>query len=101
MNVHHAVETFSRYSSREKADFLLHFVHALTMLARDTYEGGRDGLTDPSRLRCIHELRHRVLSFLMALMKNDANRYPDDIFVRLILEPPRGFGASTATARGV
>ncbi len=24
----------------------------------------------------------------MALMKNDANRYPNDIFVRLILERP-------------
>ena len=58
------------------------------MLARDTYEVGRDGLTDPSRLRCINELQHRVLSFLMAWMKNDANRYPNDIFVRLILERP-------------
>jgi hypothetical protein len=73
----------------------------LTVLARDTYEVGRDGLTDPSRLRGINELQHRVLSFLMALMKNDANRYPDAIFGRLILEPPRGFGASTAPARGV
>ena len=32
----------------------LHFAHALTVLARDTYEVGRDGLTDPSRLRCIN-----------------------------------------------
>jgi len=101
MHVHHAVETFSRDASREKVDFLLHFVHALTMLARDTYERGRDGLTDPSRLRCLNELRHRVLNFLMALMKNDTNRHRDEMFVRLILEPPRGFGASTATARGV
>ena len=66
----------------------IHFAHALTVLARDTYEVGRDGLTDPSRLRGINELQHRILSFLMALMKNDANRYPNDIFVRLILERP-------------
>src|SRR2546422_2401895 len=63
-----------------------HFTHALTVLARDTYEGGRNGLTDPSRLRGMNELQHRVLRFLMALMKHDATRYPHDIFVRLILE---------------
>jgi len=66
----------------------LHFAPALTVLARDTYEVGREGLTDPSRLRCMNELQHRVLSFLIALRKNDANRYPNDIFVRLILERP-------------
>jgi hypothetical protein len=37
----------------------------------------------------------------MALMKNDANRYPNDIFVRLILERPEDWGISTATASGV
>ena len=36
----------------------------------------------------MNELQHRVLSFLMALMKNDANRYLNAIFVRLILERP-------------
>jgi hypothetical protein len=36
----------------------------------------------------MNELQHRVLSFLMALMKDDATRYPNDIFVRLILERP-------------
>ncbi len=36
----------------------------------------------------MNELQHRLLSFLMALMKNDANRYPNDMFVRLILERP-------------
>ena len=46
-------------------------------------------MTDPSRLRCINELQHRVLRFLIALMKEDANRYPNDIFVRLILERQR------------
>jgi hypothetical protein len=65
-----------------------HFAHALRVLARDTYEVGRDGLTDPSRLRGMNELQHRVLSFLMALMKDDAHRYPNDMFVRLILERP-------------
>lgn len=88
MTVHHAIETFSGYSSQEKVDFLLHLAHALSILARDTYEVGSDGLTDPPRLRRINELQHRVLSFLIALKKNDAKRYPDDILMRLILEHP-------------
>jgi hypothetical protein len=36
----------------------------------------------------MNEWQHRLLSFLMALMKNDATRYPNDLFVRLILECP-------------
>src|SRR6266700_4113692 len=65
-----------------------HCAHALPVLARDTYEGGREGLTDPSRLRGIHERQHRGLRVLMALMKDDATRSPKDIVVRLILERP-------------
>jgi hypothetical protein len=37
----------------------------------------------------------------MALMQNDANRYPNEIFVRRILERPEDWGIATATARGV
>src|SRR2546423_12934899 len=54
----------------------VHFAHALPVLARDTYEGGREGLTDPSRRHCMNALQHRGLSVLMALMKDDANRSP-------------------------
>src|SRR5262252_8049037 len=60
-----------------------HFAPALTVLAHDIYEGGREGLTDPSRRRCMNELQHRVLRFLIALRKNDANRYPNDILCGL------------------
>jgi hypothetical protein len=34
----------------------------------------------------MNALQHRVLRFLMALMKHDANRYPKASVVRLILE---------------
>jgi len=51
--------------------------------ARATYEGGREGLTDPSRRRCMNEVQHRVLRFLIALMKDDAHRYPNDILCGL------------------
>jgi hypothetical protein len=86
--VHHAIETFCKYSPQEKIDFLVHISHALTILARDTYAVEDDGLTNPSRLRVINEIQHRVTGFLLALRKNDVKRYPDDVLVRIILEHP-------------
>lgn len=88
MTVQQAIEIFQHYSPQEKIDFLIHLAHALTILARDTYEVGGEGLTQPSRLRRITEVQHRVLGCLIALMKQDAQRYPDDVLVRLLLEHP-------------
>jgi hypothetical protein len=88
MNVHQAIETFGKYSLQEKIDVFVYFAHALTILARDTYAVGEDGLTHPSRLRTMNEIQHRVMSFLIALRKDEAPRYPDDVLVRIILEHP-------------
>jgi hypothetical protein len=86
MNVRDAIDTFSNYSPQEKIDFLVQLAHTLTILARDTYEVGGEGLTQPSRLRRINEVQHRVLGFVMAMRKQGAKRYPDEVLVRLILE---------------
>ena len=51
MIVHQAIDIFHRYSPQDKIDVLVHFAHALTILARDTYEVGGEGLTQPSRHR--------------------------------------------------
>ena len=88
MTVHQAIDIFHRYSPQDKIDFLVHFAHALTILARDTYEVGGEGLTQPSRLRRITEVQHRVLGGVIALIKQEAKRYPDDVLVRLLLEHP-------------
>jgi hypothetical protein len=88
MNVHDAIETFCHYNPQEQIDFLLQFAHGLTILARETYVPGEDGLTHPARLRLINEVQHRVMSFLIALRQNDAQRYPDDVLVRIMLDHP-------------
>jgi Hydrolase of X-linked nucleoside diphosphate N terminal len=89
MDVRGAVcDTNRSYSGQEKIDVLVHLPHALTIFARDTYEVGREGLIQPSRPRCITEVQHRVLGYLSALMKQDAQRYSDDVLVRLFLEHP-------------
>jgi hypothetical protein len=86
--VHHATETFCKYSPQEKIDFLVRFAHALTILARDTYAVEEEGLTNPSRLRLMNEIQHRVTGALLALYKKDAKRYPDDILVKILLDHP-------------
>ena len=88
MNVCEALDTFRNYSPQEKSDFLVQLAHTLTILARDTYEVGGEGLTQPSRLRRMNEVQHRILGFLIALRTHGAKRYPDDVLVRVILEHP-------------
>lgn len=82
------VETFTNCSNEEKVDFLLRFAHELTIIARDTYETGLDGLTSPSRLRSINEIQHRILGFVIALMQDNPNRYPDAVLLGVILNHP-------------
>ena len=88
MNVHQAIARFCTYSPQEKIDLLVHFAHALTVLARDTYVVEGEGVTQPTRLRRLTEVQHRLLGGLIALMKQEAQRYPDEVLVRLLLEHP-------------
>lgn len=61
-------------------------MYELTLVARDSYEVGGDGLTNPQRVRRINEVQHRVGAYLVALTRDNPNRYPDDVIVRIILE---------------
>ena len=87
-SVHDAIESFTRFSAREKTDFLTHYSHRLTILARDTYEAGGQGLTNPSRLRAINEIQHRLTSFLLAIARQDRNRFSDEILIKILLDHP-------------
>ncbi|MBM3224871.1 MAG: hypothetical protein FJZ47_13850 [Candidatus Tectomicrobia bacterium] len=86
MNVQQAIEKFRTFSPQEKMDMLVHLAHALTILARDTYIVTGEGVAEPARLRRITEVQHRLLGALIALMKQETTRYPDEVLVRLVLE---------------
>jgi len=88
MTVQQATQEFSSHPKEEQIDLLLRLGHALTILARDSYEVGQDGLTRPSRVRTINEVQHRILGFLLSLTKNDPHRYPDSVLMQIILEHP-------------
>lgn len=88
MTADEAVSVFISYSQSEKAEFLAQLMYELTLIARDGYGVGRDGLAEPQRVRRINEAQHRVSAFLWALLRDDPQRYPDDVLVRIILEQP-------------
>jgi len=88
MNLYDALDTFRNFSPQEKLYFLIRLAHMLTILARDTYEVGGEGVTEASRLRLINEVQHRVTDFLRALVQHDPQRYPDDVLMRIVLEHP-------------
>ena len=88
MNLCDAIDTFSNFSPQEKTHFLIRLAHMLTIIARETYEVGGEGVTEPSRLRLINEVQYRVTDFLRALMQHDPRRYPDDVLMKIVLEHP-------------
>jgi hypothetical protein len=85
MTVDEAINVFSAYPLKDKEEFLAHLMYELTILMRDTYEVGRDGLTNPQRARLINEIQHCISAFLLASLRNDSQHYPDDLLVKAIL----------------
>ena len=83
-----AVSVFMSFSSEEKKEFLAQLMYELTLIVRDNYETGQDGLCNPQRVRRANEVQHRVSAFLWASLRDDPQRYPDDVLVRIILEQP-------------
>ena len=92
MTVDEASAMFSSYSLQEKKEFLAHLMHELTVLARDSYEVGTDNLTNPQRVRRLNEVQHRVSAFLSALLRDNSQRYPDNVLIKIILEHPEDTG---------
>jgi hypothetical protein len=89
MTVEEHIAVFSSYSADEKKEFVARLMYELTLVARDNYEVGQEGLTNPQRMRRVNEVQHRVGAYLLALIRDNPNRYPDDVLVRIVLEHPR------------
>ena len=88
MTVEEAADIFSSYAAAEKGEFLALLMYEMTVIARESYEVGGEGLTDPRRVRLLNEVQHRVSSFLSALLRQDPRRCDDATLVRIILEQP-------------
>lgn len=99
MKTEEAIAVFSNLSAEEQKEFLVRLSHELTMLGRDAYEINSENFTNPAQMRAINEIQHRISSHLLALIKNETNRYPDEILVRMIIEYPQDSNFARKSAK--
>ncbi len=57
----------------------------LTVVAREGYEVGTEGIADAVWVRRVNEIHHRVAGHLVKLIYEDDERYPDDVFLNIVL----------------
>ena len=67
-----------------KIELLSRLAHELTVVAREGYEVGGNGLTDPAFVRAINELQHRVTAQIVHIIGGGGSRYPDEVFMRML-----------------
>ena len=78
-------EFFARQAVQSKIQVLAQLSFELTIAARDTYAAGTEMVNNPVRLRQFNEVQHQIAGYLCALV-NGTERYPDEVFVQMILE---------------
>jgi hypothetical protein len=74
MNTKEVTEFFAGLSDQEKAAFLCRLAFEMTIVARETYEAGSEGLEDPILMRSVNELQHRILSHASSLLRGSMSR---------------------------
>jgi hypothetical protein len=97
MKIEDAITFFSSLSVEEQKEFLARLSHELTILGRDCYEIDTNNFTNPSQMRLINEIQHRIALHLLGLLKKVGN-YPDDILVKMIIEHPEDKNFETKAA---
>jgi hypothetical protein len=79
-----AKQRFRSLDAASQARVLARIAQMLTVEARESYEVGTDGVTDPVALRRSNEVMHRITSQISALLEGDEKRFPDDVILRII-----------------
>ena len=79
-------QRFGELSDSQRLCVLMAFSVNLTMVARDNYVVGELGIHAPERLRAVHELQHRALGHILALVTRADSRYPDDVLLSILLD---------------
>ena len=94
LDVERAIKLYTAKLDSVQALFLSALAHRLTIDARSAYGVEGDTVDNPGQLRKVNELMHRILGQQFKLMRNDTERYPDDIFIRMLFEGASdcGFG---------
>ena len=81
-----ALEAYQSLSHREPVRFLLRLAWRPAIVARHYYVPQSDELTDPTAVREINELQHRVTVHALAVLDENPKRYPDDVLLDVVLK---------------
>ena len=86
MNLRSEIEFYSELRLVDKARLLNLFLHELAEEARGTtYGPGMDQVHDPTHLRFVNELTHRLTRVIEQLLAEEATRPADDVVLRMLL----------------
>jgi hypothetical protein len=83
VSVSQFVTTLNKSKQRQ---MIARLAYKLTIYARDTYEPGSMGLTDPARLRGINEIMHQVTNRLISMAQGDVDDWEESLFWKILYE---------------
>lgn len=86
MEINKVISLYSNESKLQQVNFLSCLGHQITIFARDSYDPNTDFLSNPAQLRCVNEIMHRLLGQQSKLLLGDQERYPDDVFIKMIFD---------------
>ncbi|HKD29926.1 MAG TPA: hypothetical protein VKC66_28940 [Xanthobacteraceae bacterium] len=65
--------------------FLSRLAHRFILVGREAYDDHGD-VTDGGKLKSINEVQHRISSQQLKMLMGDGRRYPDDVFVNILVD---------------
>jgi hypothetical protein len=77
---------FEELDDQGKTGLLMRLALQVSIFARDTYAVGSPGVENPESLREFNELLHKILGQMNKYSSCSSERYPDDIFLSIMLE---------------
>jgi hypothetical protein len=87
------ISVYRQLSEEQQALVLCRLSAQLTVDARVAYPEATPNLADApdeeqsfKLLRRFNELQHKIAFHLLRLLLHDAQRYPDEVFIRIIIE---------------
>src|SRR5262245_56054064 len=85
-------DSFSALTDEQQAVVLAAYAQRLTVVAHEGYEAGTERLSDPSVVRRVNELQHRVAGAILSRLTSTEDRYPYDVLVDIIVGEDDGLG---------
>jgi hypothetical protein len=86
MATFNALNAYLALEREDRIRFLLHFGYRLTVVARYFYVPGTETLESPGAVRAVNEIQHQVFAQAIAHLGDDCRRYPDEVFIAIVME---------------